>query len=285
MQISGSRVAVRRVPLQLRRWGFAAALTAAMMLSAVVSAAAQGAGILIGDPEPDGDAVLRIIDGERTRLRAESEPRRFYVELMLMRAQMRLGRELYRDGDRDAGRAHFIAPADVHLPVVRDSLMDRQLERIVERIEDFANAARETDSLIDVQDLYATTRMAIRRAQREVEPSLREDAVFQSRVLLAMSGRAVRQFEAAIDAEGRVVDQLAYRVSWAYARHGERLLDTFEGLLRMSDDARYEELVERYERFVDLWPGRTPPDRIDTTSAELRAELEAMSGLVGPDDA
>jgi len=155
---------------------------------------------------------------------------------------------------------------------------------VVERIEDFADAARETDSLIDVQDLYATTRMAIRRGQREVEPSLREDAAFQGHVLLAMSARAVRQFEAAIDDEGTVVDRLAYRVSWAYARHGERLLDTFEGLLRMSEEARYDELVERHERFVDLWPGRTPPDRVETTPTDLRTELEAMSGLASPNE-
>lgn len=280
MKVSGSRGAVRRS--WLRRWAVSA-VAAVITLSAAAVAAPGGSGILIGDPEPDGDAVLRVIAGEQTTLGAEDEPRRFYVELMLMRAQMRLGRELYRVGDRDAGKAHFIAPAEAHLPEVRDSLIDRELERVAERIEDLADAARETDSLIDVQDLYATTRMAIRRAQREVEPSLREDARFQSQVLLAMSERAVRQFEAAVDDEGEVVDQLAWRVSWAYARQGERLLDTFEGLLRMSDEARYDELVESHERFVDLWPGRTPPERFDTTAADLRAELEAMKEIVEVD--
>lgn len=280
MKVSGSRGAVRRT---LLRRGAVAAVAAAITLSAAAGAAPGGTGILIGDPEPDGDAVLRVIDGEKTALGAEGEPRRFYVELMLMRAQMRLGRELYRVGDRDAGRAHFIAPAEAHLPEVRDSLIDRGLERVAERIEDLADAARETDSLIDVQDLYATTRMAIRRAQREVEPALREDAGFQSQVLLAMSERAVRQFEAAIDDEGKVVDQLAWRVSWAYVRQGERLLDTFEGLLRMSDEARYDELVASHGRFMDLWPGRTPPERLDTTPAELRAELEAMADLIEVD--
>ncbi len=277
MKVSGSRDAAPR--MRLRR-GAVAVVAAAISLSAAVGVAARDTGILIGDPGPDGDAVLRVIDGERTALGAGGEPRRFYVELMLMRAQMRLGRELYRVGDRDAGRAHFIAPAEAHLPEVRASLVDRGLERVAERIEDLAEAARETDSLIDVQDLYATTRMAIRRAQREVEPSVREDAGFQGQVLLAMSERAVRQFEAAVDDEGNVVDQLAYRVSWAYARQGERLLDTFEGLLRMSDAASYEQLVERYGRFVDLWPGRTPPERVDTTPADLRAELEYMAKLV-----
>ncbi len=280
MKVSGSRGAVLRTCL--RRWAVAA-VVAAITLPAAAVAAPGGTGILIGDPEPDGGAVLRVIDGDQTALGAEGEPRRFYVELMLMRAQMRLGRELYRVGDRDAGRAHFIAPAEAHLPEVRDSLMDRGLERVAERIEDLADAARETDSLIDVQDLYATTRMAIRRAQREVEPAVREDSGFQSQVLLAMSERAVRQFEAAVDDEGEVVDQLAYRVSWAYARQGERLLDTFEGLLRMSDEAHYDELVERHKRFLDLWPGRTPPERLDTTPADLRAELEAMADLVEVD--
>lgn len=277
MKVSGLCGAVRR-PLLV------AALAAAMTLSVAAGAAAGDGGILIGDPEPGGDAVLRVIEGERTSLNADGEPRRFYVELLLMRAQMRLGRKLYRVGDRDAGRAHFVAPAEAYLPEVRDSLIDRGLERVVERIEDLADAARKTDSLIDVQDLYATTRMAIRRAQREVEPSLREDAVFQSRVLLSMAGRAVRQFEAAVDDEGQIVDQLAYRVSWAYALYGEHLLDTFEGLLRMSGDASYEQLTERYGRFFDLWPGRTPPERIDTTRADLRAELAAMSELVEAED-
>jgi len=227
--------------------------------------------------------VLRVIEGEQTALGAEDEPRRFYVELMLMRAQMRLGREFYRVGDRDAGKAHFIAPAEAHLPEVRDSLIDRGLERVAERIEDLADAARETDSLIDVQDLYATTRMAIRRTQREVEPSLREDAGFQGQVLLAMSERAVRQFEAAVEDEGEVVDQLAWCVSRVYARHGERLLDTFEGLLPMSDEARSAELVDSHQRFVDLWPGRTPPERLNTISADLRAVLEAMAELIEVD--
>lgn len=280
MKVSGSRGTARRTLLRLSA---VAVVAVAITLSAAAGAAARDAGILVGDPEPDGDAFVRVIGGEGTTLGAESDPRRFYVELMLMRAQMRLGRELYRVGDRDAGRAHFIAPAEAHLPEVRDSLMDRGLERVVERIEDLATAARETDSLIDVQDLYATTRMAIRRAQREVEPSMREEANFQIQVLLAMSGRAVRQFEVAVNDGGEVVDQLAYRAAWAYARQGERLLDTFEGLLRMSDEARYGQLVESHERFVDLWYGRTPPERVDTTPADLRAELEAMAELVRAD--
>ncbi|MFW5970108.1 MAG: hypothetical protein ACOCP9_05670 [Halofilum sp. (in: g-proteobacteria)] len=279
MKVSGSRGAARRV---LSRRLAAVVATAAITLSAAAGAAVRDTGILIGDPDPDSDAVLRVIDGERDPLGAKDEPRRFYMELMLMRAQMRMGRQLYRVGDREAGRAHFIAPAEAHLPIVRDALMERGLERVVERIEDLADAARETDSLIDVQDLYATTQMAIRRAQREVEPSLREDAAFQGQALLDMAGRAIRQFEAGVN-DGEVEDELAYRVSWAYARHGERLLDTFEGLLRMSDEARYEKLVERYERFVDLWPGRTPPERIDTTPGDLRAELEAMTELVEAD--
>ncbi|WP_139150640.1 hypothetical protein [Halofilum ochraceum] len=256
-------------------------VTAGITLSAAANADIRDTGVLIGDPESDGETVLRVFDADSDSLDAADEPHRFYVELMLMRAQMRLARELYRVGDRGAGTAHFVAPAEAHLPVVRDSLMDRGLERVVERIEDLAAAARETDSLIDVQDLYATTRMAIRRAQREVEPSLREDARFQGEVLLAMSGRAVRQLEAAVDEEGAVTDRLAYRVSWAYVAQGERLLDTFEGLLRMSDETRYEQLVERYERFAELWPGRTPPERIDTGLEDVRTALEAMAEVVG----
>lgn len=281
MQFSGSRGAPRRALMRLL---VAIAVTAAIALSAAAGAAVQDKGVLIVSPESDREEVLRVVDGNSTPVGPADDPHRYYVELMLMRAQMRLGRELYRVGDRKAGTAHFVAPAEAHLPVVRETLMDRGLERVVERVEDLAAAARETDSLIDVQDLYATTRMALRRAQREVEPAVREDAAFQGRALLAMSDRAIRQFEAAVDEDGKVVDPLAYRVAWAYVRQGERLLDTFEGLLRMSDEARYGRLQDRYGDFIDLWPGRTPPERVDVRADELRAKLQTMTELVAPEE-
>lgn len=58
----------------------------------------------------------------------------------------------------------------------------------------------------------------------------------------------------------------------------------FKGLLRMSDETGREELVERHERFVVLWLGRTPPELVVTTPAELRAGIGAMSEIVGPGD-
>jgi hypothetical protein len=280
MKVSGSFGTLRRA---LARRLAVATAAAGIMVSAIAGAAFAGSGIVIGAPASGSDDRLRAIGGEADPVGPMDEPHRFYTELVLMRAQMRLGRELYRVGDREAGASHFIAPEEAHLPIVRAALMDRGLERVVERVEDLAAAARETDSLIDVQDLYATTRMALRRAQREVEPSIREDAAFQVRILLAMSERAIRQFEAAIDGDAAVVDPLAYRVSWAYVQQGERLLDTFEGLLRMSDAARYGRLEDRYRDFADLWPGRTPPERVDVQPDELRAELDSMSGLVAAD--
>lgn len=279
MQVPGSLRAQGRT--LVRRLLTATVAVGALVTVAGAGAATRDAGVLVGDPASD-DAFVRVLEGEREPLGAEGEPRRFYVELMLMRAQMRLGRELYRVGDREAGRAHFIAPAEAHLPEVRDALVNRNLERVAGRIEDLAAAARESDSWIDVQDLYATTRMSIRRAQREVDASLREDPAFQGDVLLAISDRAVRQFETAVD-EGQVVDQVAYRVSWAYVQAGGRLLETFEGLLRMSDDHHYDRLVEHHERFVDLWPGRTPPDQVDVSVADMRTELEALAELVESD--
>lgn len=278
MKESARRTSRIRAPRAVR-WMRAGIGLVACVAMAGAGAAGGGSGALLGTPNDDEARFLRVIDGESAPLGIDQEPVHYYVELSLMRAHLRLGRELYRVGDREAGRTHFIAPARVHLPAVREALEANGLERIIGRVEALAEAAEASDSWIDVQSLHQTTAMALRRAQSEVDPGLRETPRFVGDVLMAVSRRALRQHEVAI-ADGEVVDPVAYRSAYAYARQGERLLSAFEGLLSLADQEAYATLVERYGAFAEHWPARRAPERIEAGMDELRAGLEELDALV-----
>lgn len=210
---------------------------------------------------------------------ADDDPVAYYTGVMLMLAHLRLGNELYRVGQREAGREHFIAPARDRLPSLREAMRARGLERVVDRVEELAARARESDSWIDIQDLHEATRMSLQRAAVEVEPSVRETAAFKARVILAIARSAIRAHERAVD-DGEIVDAEAYRTAYGYARQGRRLLRDEEGALSLPDDALYADLVERYDALREAWPSARPPGQPPVPVAEVRERADALAAAV-----
>lgn len=220
-----------------------------------------------GDPVPD-------------ELSSEADAGTYYTELMLMLAHLHLGDELYRVGASEAAHDHLVAPARDRLPKVAGAMEERGLERVVERIEALAREARASDSWLEIEGLYEATHMAIQRAQFEVDPSLRESADFQARVVLSLATRAVEQFDAAV-ADGAIVDEAAYQTSYGLARQGERVLREHEGLLSGATERdRYDELVASYERLMEAWPSARTSHEDLVAATELRARLDAIAAHV-----
>lgn len=222
--------------------------------------------------EPGGEPVPEDLS-------SEADAGTYYTELMLMLADLHLGDELYRIGASEDAHAHLVAPARDRLPKVAAAMEERGLERVVERIEALAREARASDSWLEIQDLYEATRMAIQRAQSEVDPSLRESADFQARVVLSIATRAVEQFEAAV-ADGAIVDEAAYQTSYGLARQGQRILREHEGLLSVAERDRYDDLAARYERLMEAWPSARASDQDLVAATEVRAHLDAIAALV-----
>lgn len=212
-------------------------------------------------------------------LSSETDAGTYYTELMLMLAHLHLGDELYRIGASEDAYAHLVAPARDRLPRIAAAMEERGLERIIERIETLAREARASDSWLEIEDLYEATHMAIQRAQSEVDPSLRESADFQARVVLSIVTRAVEQFEAAV-ADGAIADEEAYQTSYGLARQGQRILRDNEGLLSVAERDLYDDLVARYERLMEAWPSARTSHEDLVAATELRERLDAVAALV-----
>lgn len=257
--------------------------TAMLVASACIPASgiADGVGPGAGAPPVLAAAMEITFDGEPVpdELSSEADAGTYYTELMLMLAHLHLADELYRIGASEDAHAHLVAPARDRLPRVAAAMEARGLERVVERIEMLAREARASDSWLEIQDLYEATRMAIQRAQSEVDPSLRESADFQVRVVLSIATRAVEQFEAAV-ADGAIADEEAYQTSYGLARQGERILRENEGLLSVAERDRYDDLVARYERLMEAWPSARASHEDLVAATEVRGRLDAIAAVV-----
>lgn len=227
-----------------------------------------------------GDARAATDESASTDMTREGDAIAFYTRLELMRARIHLGEELYRLGVDEDARAQLAAPATEHLPSLEAELRGRGLDRVVERIEGLAEAARESRSWLDVESLYEATRMTIQRARVEVDPSLREDPGFQVQVLLALARRALDEYATAVGEDDEITDDAAYHASYGFARQGRRLLDENEGGLGLDDRDLYDELVARYEQLLEAWPSARVPREGAVPVAEVRASLDAVTALV-----
>lgn len=257
--------------------------TAILVASACVPAAGltDGVGPGAGMPPVLAAAAETTFDGQPTPddLSSEADAGTYYTELMLMLAHLHLGDELYRIGASEDAHVHLVAPARDHLPKVAAAMEERGLERVVERIEELAREAGASDSWLGIEGLYEATHMAIQRAQFEVDPSLRESADFQARVVLSIVTRAVEQFDAAV-ADGAIADEDAYQTSYGLARQGQRILRDNEGLLSVAERDLYDDLVARYERLMEAWPSARTSHEDLVAATELRERLDAVAALV-----
>lgn len=228
-----------------------------------------------------GDARAAADESASTDMTREGDAIAFYTRLELIRAHIHLGEELYRLGADEDARAQLAAPATQQLPQLEAELRERGLDRVVERIEGLADAARESRSWLDVESLYEATRMTVQRAQVEVDPSLREDPGFQVQVLLALARRALDEYATAVSEEDDVInDDAAYHASYGFARQGRRILDENEGGLGLDDRDLYDELVARYERLLEAWPSARVPREGPMPVAEVRDRLDAVAAAV-----
>lgn len=233
-----------------------------------------------GDVRADAGAIASAADpvDERVPEDVTDDAGIYYTQLDMMLAHMHLGEELYRLGAGEDARAHLVTPATDYLPNLSAVLQERGLERVAGRIDALADAARGSDSWLDLQTPYEATRMSIERARVEVDASLREDPGFQAQVLLAVARRAVDEYEAAV-ADGAVADDSAYRASYGFAQQGRRILRRNEGLFSLPGRDLHEELVARHEHLLEAWPSLRPPRGDAVPVSEARERLDAIAAV------
>lgn len=210
---------------------------------------------------------------------ADERAKAYYSELAMMLGRLEAAYSLYRTGDRAGGLEQLVAAARVHLPVVRDALVARDLELLVRRIENLSDTAESSDSWIDVQDMYEASRMSLQRAMVEVAPGTRDDPVFKAEIVLTVAREAVLQYEQAVG-EGEFVQPRAYHVGYGYMVHGRSLLERNAALFGQVDDGVHELFVERYEAVMEAWPSVQPPLEPEVDVATLRERLAALESVV-----
>lgn len=210
---------------------------------------------------------------------ADERAKAYYSELAMMLGRLEAAYSLYRTGDRDGGLEQLLAAAKIHLPVVRDALVARDLELLVRRIENLSDTAESSGSWIDVQDMYEASRMSLQRAMVEVEPDTRDDPAFKAEVVLTVAREAVLQYEQAVS-DGEFVKPRAYHVGYGYMIHGRSLVERNAGLLGQVDDEVHELFIERYEAVMEAWPSVQPPLEPEVDVETLRERLAALESVV-----
>jgi len=217
--------------------------------------------------------------GESGSSYSSTNPGVYVTTLALMEGHLRVASELYREGAKDNALAHFYHPVAEYYTSLEAGLDARGVEGLKPVLLKVAEEASKGGDWSDLEDDYEAAREAIHDAQAAIDPSLKQDATFQSRVLLALTNTALDEYIESIDGE-QFVNGPEYQDGHGFMLVGRDMLSAQEASLSAADGPAYPEVVEAYEDMMTAWPSAAVPDTPAVSFGELSGDAFALEVLL-----
>ncbi|MGB8712953.1 MAG: hypothetical protein WCD50_07495 [Onishia taeanensis] len=217
--------------------------------------------------------------GESGSSYSSTNPGVYVTTLALMEGHLRVASELYREGAKDNALAHFYHPVAEYYTSLEAGLDARGVEGLKPVLLKVAEEASKGGDWSDLEGDYEAARKAIHDAQAAIDPSLKQDATFQSRVLLALTNTALDEYIEAIDGE-QFVNGPEYQDGHGFMLVGRDMLSAQEASLSAADGPAYPEVVEAYEDMMTAWPSAAVPDTPAVSFGELSGDAFALEVLL-----
>lgn len=198
----------------------------------------------------------------------------YLSRLGLIRGHLRVGMQLYRDGELMHAKSHMKHPGDELYAALEGVFAARGSEGFADELEALAAAVENEAAQADVDAAYESLLAGIASAEMQVADGLDTDAAAQGAIIVNLLETAAEEYGIGVSADGEVTDVHEYQDAYGFTLVAGDRADAVESrVATRSDHAVLQTIVEEIEGLERLWPELVPDATIDAAPSELEAAV------------
>jgi hypothetical protein len=196
--------------------------------------------------------------------------------LVMMKGHLRVGRELWSQGDRDTAAGHFLHPLVELDGDVEPELQRRQLKPIKPELEALGAAPEKGEPAVFRE--YDRARTAIDRALAAAAKPVRRSPGASYDVLLRLARQAAYEYGNGLEGD-KVIAPVEYQDGRGFLLAGRDFLKSVDGLLAGKSAEGARALDAEWGRMLKAFPTVKPPERIVISHDELVQSVTRIEAL------
>lgn len=248
------------------------------------SPAPAGRPIVLAQNAPDageaGEAGEASEEGAAVSGERRLSDGRLFVDLMLIKGHLRVGRQLFALGAYERAAKHFWHPVEEIYPEIEAALKRRAIEGFEGELRYLARQTEEGE-IAKAAALYDNVLGHIERVTARLDVGERRAPGFVIPALVRLMNAAAREYDEAV--AGAAFGEIhEYQDGRGFIWVGRELLGGIAGVLYDRDPARLKAALAAYEALMAAWPAPLPPKTPVMTPSQVYAQVSrvelALSG-------
>jgi len=240
-----------------------------LLLAALLGAVVAGAAALAQPQQRQDEQEFDALEGA-------SPDVALVARLLMMKGHLRVGRELYRLGDRDGATGHFLHPLVELDGDVEPDLAARNLQPVKPELEALAAASEKGDD--ETSRAFEAASAAIERALLPAATKLRRSAPESFELFLRLADQAAHEYANGIE-DGKVFAPVEYQDARGFLLSGREALKGFADPLATKSNDGYLDLDREWKGMLEATPGAEPPERVEVRPDRLRASVRRIDAM------
>lgn len=179
-------------------------------------------------------------------------------QLAFIRGHLRVGVDLYREGQMQASATHMKHPESEIYTDLLPALQAREASGFSDELSALATAVEQERPLADVEAAYAQLLQAISRAEQAVA----QDAALLGKVIVDLVRTAAAEYDIAVGENGRLENAHEYQDALGFVHVARDLLRRLKGMT--DNTAAVTAIGLQLDAIAPAWTGLMPPERLET---------------------
>lgn len=224
-------------------------------------------------PTASSDDGTESDAGDRPRA-APLDDNRLFVDLMLIKGHLRVGRQLLDRGDYEHAAKHFWHPVEEIYPKIAAELRRRGIVGFEGDLRYLARQAEEGETR-KAAALLGEALGQIERVAARLDISKRISPEFVIPAVARLAEAAAREYEEAV-AGSKFGEIREYQDGRGFVWVGREVLGAIAATLYERNPARLKKALEEYDALMAAWPSAVPPATPVMTPGRVHAQVSRV---------
>lgn len=207
----------------------------------------------------------------------------FVVQLLLMRAHLRVGLALFEAGDLDSGMMHCAHPLAELYDDLAMQLDDRGLPAFDAELRAVIDGLVPGGSPETIRAAVVRANAALDASINAIDAAERQRPDFIFAVAVGLLKAAAQDYLNSL-VDGRFENVIEYHDSWAFFYEARALVADARPTLASRNAAALADLEADLDRLVAVWPSMQPPKHSTADIDSIERTLDHVSALHGKFD-
>jgi hypothetical protein len=261
---------------------------AASLFAALAFGAGPAAHAQVAQPQttqssaaPGSDAADSLMLSHRPEFRPLMDlpsDQGFVVQLLLMRAHLRVGLALYEGGDTQSGISHCAHPLAELYDDLAMQLDDRGLPPFDAELRAVVDGLTAGGSPETIRAAVAKANAAVDASIGAVSAAERQQPDFVFAVVVALLKAAQQDYLNSL-VDGRIGNVIEYQDSWAFFREARGLVAEARPTLASRNAAALADLETAVDGLAAVWPSMQPTNQATGNDDSIERTLDRVGRL------